>query len=74
MAWYLIWYLNDILLIILFYHASFSFFLIIDSYFLIPAAITQIFCSNAELVMAIEIPSKKKKKSRNWITPSNCKN
>ena len=35
----------------------FFFFLIIDSYFLIPAVITQIFNPVAELVIAIEIPT-----------------
>ena len=37
----------------------FLFFLIIDLYFLIPAAITQIYISTAELTMPIRIPSKK---------------
>ena len=37
------------------------FFLIIDLYFLIPAAIAQIFNSNAEVVILIEIPSKEAK-------------
>ena len=52
--------LNLYLLTILFYHASF-FFLIIDLYFLIPAAILQIFKPIAEFVIPIEIPSKEAK-------------
>ena len=39
----------------------FFFFLIIDSYFLIPAAISQIFNPIAELVFPIGIPSKEAK-------------
>ena len=39
----------------------FFFFLIIDLYFLIPAAITQIFNPIAELVIPIGIPSKETK-------------
>ena len=44
-----------------FYSAAFSFFLIIDLYFLIPAVIGQIFNPITELVMPIGIPSKKAK-------------
>ena len=50
-----------ILLTILFYHASFFFFLIIDLYFLIPAVIAQIFNAVAELVIPIGIPTKEAK-------------
>ena len=50
-----------ILLAILFYHASFSFFLIIDLYFLIPAVITQIFNPTAELVIPTRITTKEAK-------------
>ena len=39
----------------------FSFFLIIDLSFLIPALITQIFNPTAKLVIAIEIPIKEAK-------------
>ena len=39
----------------------FFFFLIIDLYFLIPAAIAQIFNPIAELVISIGIPSKEAK-------------
>ena len=39
----------------------FSFFLIIDLYFLIPAVITQIFNPVAELVIPIGIPTKEAK-------------
>ena len=39
----------------------FFFFLIIDLYFLIPAAFTQIFNSIAELVISIGIPTKEEK-------------
>ena len=39
----------------LFYHASFSFFLIIDLYFLIPAVIAKIFDPIAELVIPTEV-------------------
>ena len=39
----------------------FFFFLIINLYFLIPAAIAQIFNPISELVIPIEIPSKKAK-------------
>ena len=43
------------------YHVSFSFLLIIDLYFLIPAAIAQIFNPPAKLVIPIRISSKKAK-------------
>ena len=43
------------------YHVSFSFFLIIDLYFLIPAAIAQSFNPIAKLVVPIVIPSKEAK-------------
>ena len=43
------------------YHVSFSFFLIIDLYFLIPAAIAQIFHPIAELVIPIGLSSKEAK-------------
>ena len=46
---------------ILFYHASFSFFLIIDLYFLILAVIAQIFNPIAELVIPIGIRIKEAK-------------
>ena len=39
----------------------FFFFLIIDLYFLIPAAFTQIFNSIAELAISMEIPTKEEK-------------
>ena len=39
----------------------FSFFLIIDLYFLIPAVITQVFHPFAELVIPIGIPTKEAK-------------
>ena len=45
----------------LFYHAFFFLFLIIDLYFLIPAAIAQIFNPIGELVIPIGIPTKKAK-------------
>ena len=45
----------------LFYHVSFFFFLIIDLYFLIPAATAQIFNPIAELLIPIGIPSKEAK-------------
>ena len=45
----------------LFYHAS-SFFLIIDSYFLIPTVITQIFNPIIELAIPIGIPFKEAKR------------
>ena len=50
-----------ILLAILFYHASFSFFLIIDLYFLIPAVTIQIFNPTAELVIPTRITTKEAK-------------
>ena len=43
------------------YHVYFSFFLIIDLYFLIPAAIAQIFNSITKLVIPIGISSKEAK-------------
>ena len=43
---------------ILFYHDSFSFFLIIDLHVLIPAVITQILKTIAEFVIPIRIPTK----------------
>ena len=46
---------------ILFYHASFSFFLIIDLYFLIPAVIAQIFNTIAEFVIPIRTQIKEAK-------------
>ena len=49
------------MLTILFHHASFLFFLIIDLYLLIPAAIAQIFNAIAEPVIPIGIPSKEAK-------------
>ena len=49
------------MLAILFYHASFSFFLIIDLYFLILPAIAQILNPIAELVSPKGIPIKKAK-------------
>ena len=53
---------NLILLTILFYHISFSFFfLIIDLYFLITASIPKIFNPIVELVIPIGIPSKEAK-------------
>ena len=45
----------------LFYHTSFSVFLVIDLYFVIPAAIAQIFDPISKLVISIEIPSKEAK-------------
>ena len=50
-----------ILLTILFYHASFSLFLITDLYFLIPAVFAQIFNPTAELIIPIGIPTKEAK-------------
>ena len=50
----------------------FFLFLIIDSSFLIPAAVTQIFNPIAELVILIGIPTKEaKEKKRN--SSSNCR-
>ena len=49
------------MLIILLYHVFFFFFLIIGLYFLILAAIAQIFNPTAELVIPIRIPSKEAK-------------
>ena len=46
------------MLTILFYHASISYFLIIDFYFLIPAVTEQIFNSITEIVISVGIPSK----------------
>ena len=43
------------------YYASFLFFLIIGSYVLIPAVITQIFNPIAELVVPTGIPTKEAK-------------
>ena len=45
----------------LFYHACFSFFLIIDLYFLIPAVIAHIFNPTLELVTLIKIQIKEAK-------------
>ena len=56
----LLCYLLSILLTILFYH-DFFFFLIINLYFLITAAIAQIFNPIAEFVILIEIPRKEAK-------------
>ena len=50
-----------ILLTILFCHASFSFFLIIDLCYLIPAVIVQILNPITELVISIRIPIKEAK-------------
>ena len=50
--------LIQILLTILFYYASFSYFLIIDLYFLVSAVIAQIFNPVTEIVVSVEIPSK----------------
>ena len=52
---------NLVLLTILFYHASSSFFLTIGLYFLIPAVIAQIFNPTTEHVMSIGIPTKEVK-------------
>ena len=60
-----------ILLTILFYHASFSLFLIIDLYLLIPAVFAQIFNPTAELIIPIGIPTKEAKAERK--TSSNCR-
>ena len=49
------------MLTILFYHGSFSFFLIIDLYFSIPAVIEQIFNPIADLVAPIGVPTKEAK-------------
>ena len=46
---------------ILFYHASFSFFLVIDSYYLTAAVIAQILNPITELVIPIGIPTKEAK-------------
>ena len=46
------------MLTVLFYHASFSFFLIIDLYFLIPAVITQMFNPIAEFTLPTGISNK----------------
>ena len=46
---------------LLFYHAFFFFFLVIDLYFLISAAITQIFNPIGELLIPLGIPSKEAK-------------
>ena len=57
----LLCYSIQILLTILFYHVSSSFFLIIDLCFLIPAVITQICNPIVELVIPIGISSKEAK-------------
>ena len=46
---------------ILFYHASFSFFLVIDLYYLTAAVIAQILNPITELVIPIGIPTKEAK-------------
>ena len=46
---------------ILFYHTSFSFFFIIDLYFLVAAVIAQIFNPIAEIIIPIGIPTKEAK-------------
>ena len=49
------------MLIILFYHVSFFFFLVIDSYVSIAAVITQILNPIAELVILTGVPTKEAK-------------
>ena len=66
----LLCYLIYFLLTILFYHASFSFFLIIDLNILIAVFITQSFNPTAELVIPVGIPTKEAK----VISSSNCRN
>ena len=46
---------------ILFYHIFFLFFLVIDLYFLTPAAMAEIFNPIAELIIPIGIPIKEAK-------------
>ena len=46
---------------ILFYHIFFLFFLLIDLYFLIPAAMAEMFNPIAELIIPIGIPIKEAK-------------
>ena len=46
---------------IIFYHTSFYFFLIIDFYFLIPTVVTQIFNLIAKIIFPIGIPNKEAK-------------
>ena len=53
-----LFYLVEILLTILYDHASYFFFFIIELYILIPLIITQIFNPVAEIVIPIGIPNK----------------
>ena len=53
-----LFYLVEILLTILYDHASYFFFFIIELYILIPSIITQIFNPVAEIVIPIGIPNK----------------
>ena len=53
-----LFYLVEILLLILYDHASYFFFFIIELYILIPSIITQIFNPVAEIVIPIGIPNK----------------
>ena len=52
-----LFYLVEILLTILYDHASYFFFFIIELYILIPSIITQIFNPVAEIVIPIGIPN-----------------
>ena len=51
----------DYILIFLFHHACFFFFLIIDLYFLVPAAIAQTYSPFATVAIPTGIPRKKAK-------------
>ena len=60
-----LWYLIQILITMLFYHASSSFFLIVLTHtFLISSVVEQIFNPIAELAIPLEIPVKQRSKNR----------
>ena len=56
-----LFYLVEILLTILYDHASYFFFFIIDLYILIPSIITQVLNPIAEIVIPTRIPNKEEK-------------
>ena len=60
-----LWYLIQILIAMLFYHVSSSFFLIVLTHtFLISSVVEQIFNPIAELAIPLEIPVKQRSKNR----------